>query len=345
VAVNYLHDSWYCAGWSSELGDKPIARTILEKQLVVYREESGDLVALDGRCPHRFAPLAMGSVDGDVLACPYHGLKFDRTGACVLNPHGDGHIPPNARLSSYPVFERNGAIWIWMGDTEKADRSLISGGDWLVSPDYAVATGSLRIEANYQLVVDNLLDLTHAPYLHPTTLGGDPEDTVGNGMDQKFSTDPDDTIHSHYLARDVPQPMPIFAPFWGPRPGDFRAEMRWQPASTLELDTYFSTPGGPKEDGVHIPTLHYLAPESETATRYYFAMGRNAAIDDEDATREMARMARTAFEQEDEPMIKACQDMMNTTDLFSLRPAILKTDIAGVQARRLLAKRIAAQNH
>lgn len=343
--MTFLMDSWYCVGWSSDLIEKPIGLKALGKPLVVYRDEAGELVALEGRCPHRFAPLSLGTVAGDKIQCPYHGLQFDRTGKCVFNPHGDGHIPPNAVLARYPVFERNGAIWVWMGDADKADQSLVTGGDWLVSAKYASATGYFRIEANYQLVVDNLLDLTHAPYLHPTTLGGDPKDTVGRGMDHKFSTDTDDTIHSNYSVLGVPRPMPVFAPFWGDSPGDFRAEMRWRPAASLELDTYFSAPGGAKEEGVHLPTLHYLVPESDEVTHYFFAVGRNVAVDSPEATEQMVKIARMAFEEEDEPMINAVQKMMGTTDLFGLKPAILKTDIAAVQARRILSKRISAELH
>jgi vanillate O-demethylase monooxygenase subunit len=73
-------------------------------------------------------------------------------------------------------------------------------------------------------------------------------------------------------------------------------------------------------------------------THYFFAMGRNVMIDDPEQTRLMAEFARRAFEEEDEPMIKACQSLMGTADLFSLRPAILKSDVAAIQARRAIAK-------
>src|SRR5688500_1734969 len=85
----YLRNGWYCAGWASELGPKPVGRRMLGEPVMVYRTEGGEPVALEGRCPHRFAPLHLGTVENDRVACPYHGLVFDSSGACVLNPHGE----------------------------------------------------------------------------------------------------------------------------------------------------------------------------------------------------------------------------------------------------------------
>lgn len=339
----YYLNSWYCVGWSKDLTDKPSGITICGKTLALYRDPAGSAVALDGRCPHRFAPLAKGVVVGDRLQCPYHGLLFDRTGACVHNPHGDGMIPPNARVGSYPVQERAGALWVWPGDPEKADVDLLPSTDWLVNDAYATATGYLLVNADYQLVTDNLLDLTHAPYLHPGTVGGRPEDSIGQVMEHSFETTDGNVIHSNYRVRNMPRPTPQLLPLWGERSGDFYAEMRWQPASSMELDIFITEPGEDKKAGVHVPTLHYLTPTGDGATHYFFAIGRNVMIDDDEQTRLMAHFARIAFEEEDEPMIRACQDLMGTSDLMSLRPAILRTDVAGVQARRVLGKLMKAE--
>ncbi len=257
------------------------------------------------------------------------------------NPNGDGHIPTGTRVASYPVVEKNGAIWIWMGNAEEADPTTITDTDWFVSGSYASVHGYLRVSANYQLVIDNLLDLTHAPYLHPDTVGGDPEHS--RGMAHDFRTDEAGVIHSNYLVEAMPVPPPQLLPFWGEQPGDFRAEMRWRPACTLELDIRISPLRAAKEEGVHVPSLHYLVPESEAVTHYFFAMGRNVMLDMPQISEAMLKGARQAFEDEDEPMIKKCQDAMGTTDLLSLRPVILRTDIAGVQARRSLAKLIKSQ--
>jgi phenylpropionate dioxygenase-like ring-hydroxylating dioxygenase large terminal subunit len=318
--MSYYLGAWYMAGWSADLRENPVSHIFLEQSVVLYRDATGVPVAIGGTCPHRFAPLGDGRVSGDIITCPYHGLQFDRTGSCVHNPNGEGHIPAGTRVASYPLVEKNG---------------------WFVSESYASVHGYLRVQANYQLVIDNLLDLTHAPYLHPETVGGDPQHS--RGMKHEFRTDDMGVIHSNYLVEAMPVPPPQLLPFWGQQAGDFRAEMRWRPACTLDLDIRISPLGADKSEGVHVPSLHYLVPESETVTHYFFAMGRNVMLDIPQVSEAMFEGARRAFEDEDEPMIRKCQEAMGTTDLLSLKPVILQTDIAGVQARRLLAKLIRSQ--
>lgn len=337
----YLRNAWYCAGWSSDLGAEPVGRTMLGEFLVFYRDSAGEPVAIGGRCPHRFAPLSKGRVKGDVIECPYHGLQFDRDGRCVKNPHADGVIPGSAKVAAYRIVERGGALWVWMGDADKADTADLPTSDFLIDARYASISGCVKVAANYQLVIDNLLDLTHAPFLHANTVGGAPEDSIGAPMTHEFRID-GQVIHSNYLVRGMP-PTPQLQPLWSEPAGDFRAEMRWRPASNLDLDIRMSPLGADKEAGVHVPSVHYVVPESEISTHYFFAVGRNVYIDDPDQTRIMGEFALRAFAEEDEPMIRDCQDLMGTTDLMSLNPVLLKTDIAAVQARRMLDKLIQAQ--
>jgi phenylpropionate dioxygenase-like ring-hydroxylating dioxygenase large terminal subunit len=95
VSGTYLRNAWYVAAWSDDLADgQLLARTILKKPVVLYRKSDGNVAALEDRCPHRFAPLHMGKiVNGDAVQCPYHGLEFDSSGACVLNLTGRRTFP------------------------------------------------------------------------------------------------------------------------------------------------------------------------------------------------------------------------------------------------------------
>ncbi|HVI62767.1 MAG TPA: Rieske 2Fe-2S domain-containing protein, partial [Bradyrhizobium sp.] len=88
ISETYLRNAWYVAAWSDDLADgQLLSRTILKEPVVLFRKSDGHLAALQDRCPHRFAPLHMGKIiDGDRVQCPYHGLEFDSSGACVLNP-------------------------------------------------------------------------------------------------------------------------------------------------------------------------------------------------------------------------------------------------------------------
>ena len=114
----FVRNAWYVAMWGDDLPREQVTgRTILNEAVALFRKADGSVAALADRCAHRFAPLHMGKVvAGDRVQCAYHGLEFDGSGACVLNPHGNKRVPPSARVRSYPVVEKHRAIWIWMGD-------------------------------------------------------------------------------------------------------------------------------------------------------------------------------------------------------------------------------------
>jgi phenylpropionate dioxygenase-like ring-hydroxylating dioxygenase large terminal subunit len=102
ISGAYLRNAWYVAAWSDEVGDgQLVPRTIMDEPIVLYRKADGAMAAIEDRCAHRFAPLSMGKiVGGDRIQCPYHGLEYDGSGACVRNPHGTRNIPPRARVKS-----------------------------------------------------------------------------------------------------------------------------------------------------------------------------------------------------------------------------------------------------
>jgi phenylpropionate dioxygenase-like ring-hydroxylating dioxygenase large terminal subunit len=171
----FLMNCWYVAAWDHELADgRLLERTILEKPVVVYRGESGRVVALDNRCAHRGAKLSNGRREGDCVRCMYHGLKFDASGKCVQIP-GQDNIPPRLGVKSYPVVERQRLIWIWMGDPAQADPSKILEFDFLTSPAWRGKPDYMHYKANYLLIVDNLSDFAHLAFVHTKTLGGSEE--------------------------------------------------------------------------------------------------------------------------------------------------------------------------
>lgn len=339
--MTYLMNSWYCAGFSDELGEEPIGRTLLDKRRVLYRDSQGVAVMLDATCPHRFAPMERGKVIGDTLMCPYHGLQFDRTGVCVHNPHGEGMIPPNARVGYYPVVEKDGVLWFWPGDPALADETAILDLGWMTSPTYSSFTGYLKARANYQLVIDNLLDLTHAPFLHKGTLDGE-EGTLDKTRVEQGTND-DGSVFAYYLVDGIEKQGALGLALWGDRPSDSRAEMTWHKPASLDFHIFHCPPGYTDKwvDSLHVPSAHLLTPETRMTTHYFYATGRNMQIEN-DAITEMGKfIVRQAFEAEDEPIIAACQEAMgDETDLFAMRPAILKTDFAAVQSRRMLTKMI-----
>ncbi len=164
---------------------------------------------------------------------------------------------------------------------------------------------------------------------------------MGKNLHHRFHQE-GTAIHSDYSFYNVGA-SPGLAPLWGDRKSDVRAFMTLYAPSNLVLDFRMNEVDGPVDEGLFLPTLHLLVPENEERTHYFYAMGRNVQLDNEELSAITAKMARHAFEDEDEPMIRACQDMMGTTDLFSLKPVLLKSDVAAVRARILLDKLIARE--
>ena len=167
----FLKNHWYVAAMDHEVGRTPLGRVMLGEPIVLFRTEDGTPVALEDRCPHRRLPLSMGKlVADDVLQCHYHGLRFDRTGQCVRVP-GQDMIPKTAKVKSYTVVERYKWLWVFMGDPALADPDKIVDYHWFDDPNWGAKADYLYAQCNWQLVNDNLLDLTHLAFVHETTIG------------------------------------------------------------------------------------------------------------------------------------------------------------------------------
>ena len=120
----YLRNTWYVAALSSEIEETLTSLRILGEDMVFYRTKHGEPVALEDSCPHRRLPLSKGRLLNDNIECGYHGLQFDRSGHCVAAPT-QNRIPPSATVRSYPVTDKWGLVWIWMGDPALADENLL----------------------------------------------------------------------------------------------------------------------------------------------------------------------------------------------------------------------------
>jgi phenylpropionate dioxygenase-like ring-hydroxylating dioxygenase large terminal subunit len=170
----FLKNCWYCAGWDYELSqgnNKFLARRLADEPVVLYRKPDGGAVAMEDRCPHRQAALHLGQKEGDSLRCMYHGMKFGPDGRCVEIP-GQDHIPDKARVRTFPVVEKDNWIWVWMGDPARADPNLICFAVGPADPDWNIRTSKITVKANYREEIANLMDLSHAYWIHRRTLGG-----------------------------------------------------------------------------------------------------------------------------------------------------------------------------
>ena len=337
-AAVWLRNRWYQAGWANEVtADVSLVRTILNDPILFYRKLDGTLAALFDRCPHRFAPLSEGKIIGDQVVCGYHGLGFSSDGSCVTNPHGP--ITASMCVTAYPVVERHTAIWVWMGDPDKADPAQIA--DLLFideTPEAARITMYMPTQANYQLVTDNILDLSHADYLHPTSLGG-----IITGS-RATTREDGDTIVAEWIS-DNCVPPPAFVAMVSPAErADIWTEVVWQAPALMVLGTAAKPAGFARTPADESYTLHNMVPETETSTHYFACSTRRFLVDDADFSAFLKNALTHAFLHEDKPMLEKQQARMGTPDLWSLSPVLLKVDAAAVRARRKLEALIAAEH-
>src|SRR5258708_563367 len=346
VSGTYLRNAWYVAAWSDDLGDgQLIGRTIMKQPIVLYRKSDGNVAALQDRCPHRFAPLHMGKiVGGDRVQCPYHGLEFDASGACVLNPHGTKNIPSRARVRSYPVIEKHKAIWIWMGE-RTPDASKVPDFSVLdnVPEIHATKRDGITIRANYELIIDNLLDLSHTSFLHEGILGN--QETVESEI--SVEQDGDDVVVSRHATNAMAPGL--FAILMPSNPGrvDKFTRMRWMPPSNLRLVTGICMPKAIPESGTGYHAIHMLTPETDRTTHYFFTAVRFNVLTADDALNaqiqeKISTTRRFAFEEQDAPVIEAQQVIIDAAET-SVDPVILAIDVGPVRYKKILERLIRAE--
>ncbi len=330
----FLRNAWYSALWSSELKDTPIAKTLLNDKIVLFRNTNGDVGALEDRCCHRAAPLSLGEVSGDYLACGYHGLKFDTNGKCVDVP-GQDQMPTGAKVRSYPVLEKWNIVWIWMGDPAEAEPEKIPDMPWLSDPKWATTPGRLYVKSNYQFIIDNLLDLTHVSYVHKRTLAGDPREATVPTKTERLN----DGVRVGRWMLDF-APPPLFA-----KAGNFEGNVdRWQfatwhPPGIVYLDVGCAkagtgAPQGDRSQGISIWSNHLITPETEHASHYMFCFARNFRTDDAEMSKLLFEGSKATF-LEDVAFLEAVQTNRVDGSLDGL--VHLTADAAQLQARRMLA--------
>lgn len=340
--MKYLRRAWYVAAWMHEiLPGKILHRTILGEPLALFRSADGSPAALLDRCPHRFAPLSAGVLSGGRVMCRYHGLEFDTQGRCVANPHGPAL--QSLAVRSWPVRDAHRATWIWMGDPAEADPALIPPLDYLGdAPDTAFSCGQLLSgRGNYELFSDNILDLSHTDYLHPTTLGGGAVTKTRQRIEET-----DSYIEVTWYAPDTP-PLPVMRSLVPnlPERTDTIQAVRWYAPSVMRLISGVVESGRPLSEGFSNVNAHIMTPETETTSHYFFAATRNFLTEDGALNLRLAKVREHIFLTEDKPMIELVQERMGGADFWDLKPRLLPIDEASVRVRRRLQKLIEAEAH
>ena len=327
----FLRNSWYVAAWDREVTRALLPRTFLNEPVVLYRKEDGTPVALEDRCCHRHLPLSKGRLESDKLRCGYHGLLFDSSGTCVEIP-GQQRIPPQARVRAYPLKEKYGWIWIWMGQPSKADAALIPNWWWTEHPEWAFSKPDpIHVQCNYQLISDNVLDVTHLAYVHASSIGA-----------SSITEFPATTEREERLVRltrwiiDRPPP-PLYRDA-----GRFKGNVdRWQIVEHVPPCFSVNFAGCRDATGrIDLMALSAPTPESERSTHYFFGFVRNFGLNDPDTERVFAVDFVKVFN-EDIPILEAQQRML---ELAPHAPKVdIAVDAAPLAARRLLDTLLAAE--
>ncbi len=310
----FLKNAWYVAAWSDEITDELQQIVLLNQKVCMYRDGQGRIAALEDACPHRKLPLSKGRRKGDNVECGYHGLTFNCTGQCVRAP-GKGGIPSNAKVHAYPVEERYGLVWIWMGNPALADASEIFEIPEFGKPDWGMNRGkALEIDCNYLFVTDNLLDPTHVAWVHQSSFGqAATEDTPLR------ITKRDDGITVWRWMMDV-EPAPFYkkiVEFDGNCDRLQHYEVRY-PCHALIRAVFTPAGTGGEEGPLHDKTFvmnsyNFMTPETEGRTRYYWFQMRNIRPDDEGLSQMMSDDVKHAFEEDREVLNEVQKGMANKT--------------------------------
>ncbi|MEC3853905.1 aromatic ring-hydroxylating dioxygenase subunit alpha [Paenarthrobacter ureafaciens] len=341
----YPLNAWYAAGWDHEVTRKPLARKIADRPLALYRTEDGRAVALSDACWHRLAPLSMGKVVGrDEIQCPYHGIRFNSAGRCTSMPAQET-INPSALVPSFPVIERHRFVWVWLGDPAKADPNLVPDMHQVDDPEWAGDGKTIHAPCNYQLVMDNLMDLTHEEFVHEGSIGNDALSQAGFEV-----THTDNTVTLTRWMTDIDAP-PVWAGYLRERFPDYTGKVdRWQiirfeAPSTICLDVGVAkagtgAPDGDRSQGVNGYVMNTISPETDRSCHYFWAFMRNFSVKSQRITTQTREGVSSIFAQ-DEAMLKAQQEAIDANPDYEFYN--LNIDAGGMWVRRLIERMLEAE--
>ena len=314
MTERFLRNAWYAAMWADELAEAMSCKQIIGEPILLYRDAGGVVRAMDNICPHRYAPLHQGELIAGNVRCPYHGLELNSEGKCVRNPNGNQHVPGRSDLRTYPVVERHALVWIWMGDPTQADEATIPDFSCHTASDMKMVKGTLTIDAFYELVTDNLMDLTHAVTVHADCLGSE---AIARGVNTVLQDGT--TVWSNSWCADGLAPKAWDAVFghYG-KNVDHWLNMRWDAPGNMLLDAGITPTGKSRGEGIWVYGTDILTPVSERRTRYFWAIARNHHVDDPRYDDMWFKSIKHAFEGQDKPMIEAQQQMLDARGLLDI---------------------------
>jgi vanillate O-demethylase monooxygenase subunit len=337
-------NAWYACAYDVEVKNELLARTVCKHKLVLYRKLDGTVAILEDACWHRLLPLSKGRLNGDEVTCGYHGLVFNADGRCTRMPSQET-INPSACVRSFPVVEKHRFVWVWPGEAALADPALVPDMHWNDDPAWAGDGKMIRVNCDYRLVLDNLMDLTHEAFVHGSSIG-----------QAALAEAPFVAIHGDRTATVTRWMENIEAPpFWA---GQIRRGIgyegqvdRWQiirfeAPATISIDVGVARAGtgarqGDRSQGVNGFVLNTITPETDKTCLYFWAFARNYSLHDQRLTHELREGVATIF-REDELILEAQQHAIDDHPGYSFYN--LNIDAGSMWMRRLIDKMIAQES-
>lgn len=336
--MTYVRNSWYVAEWAEtiEVG-KPHGVTILDEPIVIWRNDSGNIHALEDRCVHRLAPLSLGRCEGPNLRCMYHGFMFAPDGHVIEIP-GQAEIPAAARVKRYPVVEQDSWIWVWMGQPEMASQVPIPRVFGIDHPDWVLRHGQLEYAAEARLINDNLTDFSHLAFVHRTSFAANEDfakaKTVVTTLDRGVRIQRWAANQPPVGDPDSPHLLDVYLTYDYMIPGILSLTTKLYPVGTFARTGHVELPAG--EEFLHMYSGQAVTPTGAKSTRYFFSNGSHAPADP-DQVEALWAITLQAFA-EDNIVIEGQQRIIDLDPTRPIMPAV--NDKATVLYNRLVARLI-----
>ena len=335
--TSWLKNAWYVAGWDYEVDRQPLARTICGTSMMFYRKLDRSVVAMRDACPHRMLPLSMGLREGDSIRCKYHGLKLGPDGVAEEMPLTTETVNKRICAETFVTHERYRFVWVWIGERDLADPSLIPDLSPCASEGWVHDGGYYHVECDYRLMIDNLMDLTHETHVHSGSIG-QPE-IMEAPLESRVE---DETVYLSRWMPDIDAP-----PFWRTALGKPGRVDRWQICkfqlpSAVMIDVGVAAVGAGAtlenhDQGVRGMVIDFMTPERDGSHHYFWGMARNYNLNDQGFTARLRTQQGGVFA-EDKEILEAQQRSIDANP--DLKPTVYSIDQGGVRARRIIEKAI-----
>ena len=338
-AQPYPFRQWWMIAYSWEVTRSILGRTILGERVVLYRTNAGEAIVMSGICPHRMYPMEKGQLVGDSIQCGYHGIRYDKSGRCDLVPTQKSAVP--ASLRRYPVAEIGGSIWVWTGESELADPGLmpplarmgIGADGWKV----VETDGPIHLEGRYTLLIDNLLDLSHATFIHSDTIPG--AELLAKLPCEVLKDDK--SYNNRRVARNIPSNpfiRALFPDFDGMMDEQFDAE--YFGPGLVRTGGDFLVSGTDRRLGT-VNFVHIMTPETPGTTHYFISTTRDIRLDDPAIDGLFLDQNKYTGPQ-DTAAIASIERVLQSGSALPQEISV-RADVGSIQVRRILAAQIRAE--